>query len=211
MAACEGPILDPATAALIAGLRTDLAASMSDLAASHAHNTMLKDALADADAAREAMRQRAATAQLEAAAWQAVVAAELNASESDAEHHQQQATTAQLEAAARHAVVALEVRQVEQQAEASLQEAFEARVRGGLMQAELGATERSLADANAAARAARSERQAEGRALTTASGGGGGSSRAATTTSAAVPLQRASEEDETTGPSGVPSTATCSG
>ena len=210
MAACEGPTLDPATAALIAGLRTDLAASMSDLAASHAHNAMLKDALADADAAREAMRQRAATAQLEAAAWQAVVAAELNASESDAEHQQHQASTAQLEAAARHAVVALEVRQVEQQAEASLQEAFEARVRGGLMQAELGATERSLADANAAARAARSERQAEGRALTTASGGGG-SSRAATTTSAAVPLQRASEEDETTGPSGVPSTATCSG
>ena len=165
MAACEGPILDPATAALIAGLRTDLAASMSDLAASHAHNTMLKDALADADAAREAMRQRAATAQLEAAAWQAVVAAELNASESDAEHQQHQASTAQLEAAARHAVVALEVRQVEQQAEASLQEAFEARVRGGLMQAELGATERSLADANAAARAARSERLAEGRAL----------------------------------------------
>ena len=208
MAACEGPILDPATAALIAGLRTDLAASMSDLAASHAHNTMLKDALADADAAREAMRQRAATAQLEAAAWQAVVAAELNASESDAEHHQQQATTAQLEAAARHAVVALEVRQVEQQAEASLQEAFEARVRGGLMQAELGATERSLADANAAARAARSERLAEGRALA-ASGGGG--SWAATTTSAAVPLQLASEEDETTGPSGAPIAATCSG
>lgn len=210
MAACEGPILDPATAALIAGLRTDLAASMSDLAASHAHNTMLKDALADADAAREAMRQRAATAQLEAAAWQAVVAAELNASESDAEHQQHQASTAQLEAAARHAVVALEVRQVEQQAEASLQEAFEARVRGGLMQAELGATERSLADANAAARAARSERLAEGRALAAASGGGGGS-RAATTTSAAVPLQRASEEDETTGPSGAPVAATCSG
>ena len=210
MAACEGPILDPATAALIAGLRTDLAASMSDLAASHAHNTMLKDALADADAAREAMRQRAATAQLEAAAWQAVVAAELNASESDAEHQQHQASTAQLEAAARHAVVALEVRQVEQQAEASLQEAFEARVRGGLMQAELGATERSLADANAAARAARSERLAEGRALAATSGGGGGS-RAATTTSAAVPLQRASEEDETTGPSGAPSAATCSG
>ena len=206
MAACEGPILDPATAALIAGLRTDLAASMSDLAASHAHNTMLKDALADADAAREAMRQRAATAQLEAAAWQAVVAAELNASESDAEHQQHQASTAQLEAAARHAVVALEVRQVEQQAEASLQEAFEARVRGGLMQAELGATERSLADANAAARAARSERLAEGRV---ASGGGG--SWAATTTSAAVPLQLASEEDETTGPSGAPIAATCSG
>ena len=209
MAACEGPILDPATAALIAGLRTDLAASMSDLAASHAHNTMLKDALADADAAREAMRQRAATAQLEAAAWQAVVAAELNASESDAEHQQHQASTAQLEAAARHAVVALEVRQVEQQAEASLQEAFEARVRGGLMQAELGATERSLADANAAARAARSERLAEGRALSAASGGGG--SWAATTTSAAVPLQLASEEDETTGPSGAPIAATCSG
>ena len=208
MAACVGPILDPATAALIAGLRTDLAASMSDLAASHAHNTMLKDALADADAAREAMRQRAATAQLEAAAWQAVVAAELNASESDAEHQQHQASTAQLEAAARHAVVALEVRQVEQQAEASLQEAFEARVRGGLMQAELGATERSLADANAAARAARSERLAEGRALA-ASGGGG--SWAATTTSAAVPLQLASEEDETTGPSGAPIAATCSG
>jgi hypothetical protein len=205
MAACEGPILDPATAALIAGLRTDLAASMSDLAASHAHNTMLKDALADADAAREAMRQRAATAQLEAAAWQAVVAAELNASESDAEHQQHQASTAQLEAAARHAVVALEVRQVEQQAEASLQEAFEARVRGGLMQAELGATERSLADANAAARAARSERLAEGRALA------GGGSWAATTTSAAVPLQLASEEDETTGPSGAPIAATCSG
>ena len=203
MAACEGPILDPATAALIAGLRTDLAASMSDLAASHAHNTMLKDALADADAAREAMRQRAATAQLEAAAWQAVVAAELNASESDAEHQQHQASTAQLEAAARHAVVALEVRQVEQQAEASLQEAFEARVRGGLMQAELGATERSLADANAAARAARSERLAE------CSRGGG--SWAATTTSAAVPLQLASEEDETTGPSGAPIAATCSG
>ena len=181
---------------------------MSDLAASHAHNTMLKDALADADAAREAMRQRAATAQLEAAAWQAVVAAELNASESDAEHQQHQASTAQLEAAARHAVVALEVRQVEQQAEASLQEAFEARVRGGLMQAELGATERSLADANAAARAARSERLAEGRALA-ASGGGG--SWAATTTSAAVPLQLASEEDETTGPSGAPIAATCSG
>ena len=208
MAACEGPTLDPATAALIAGLRTDLAASMSDLAASHAHNAMLKDALADADAAREAMRQRAATAQLEAAAWQAVVAAELNASESDAEHQQHQASTAQLEAAARHAVVALEVRQVEQQAEASLQEAFEARVRGGLMQAELGATERSLADANAAARAARSERLAEGRALA-ASGGGG--SWAATTTSAAVPLQLASEEDETTGPSGAPIAATCSG
>lgn len=183
--------LPAASSSAPASTETELVASLrADLAASQAHAAELKDALATSE-------RNAELAQLEAAARHAVVAAEIGQSESDAESQQQHANAARLEAAARHAAVAVEVEDAEQQAERSRQAANEATVRGGLMQAELGATERSLADADAAARTARIERLAEQRSP----------AMPMTSTSAVVLLRRTEGRtgvEETTGPSGVP-------
>ena len=193
-------------------------------------NSQLQQALARSEA-------EASVARLEAAARHAAVTTELNLSEASAEAqqsvHREERELALLEAAARHAAVAVELGETEtairDQVTWSRQQALEAAMTRGLMQIELGATERSLAIAEEAQPARRRLRQeaAAARAAPDATGsvvaavapmrssaaGVQAQAQAEQTTRrvdgvgrrVSTRLDGTTEEDSSTGPSGEPS------